>query len=524
MRLLPFLAAAVFVACTTGTSTAPPRETPSGVPSAALDDDAYAALPARLLFHRRLQADAGTVEALLLLDPARADLAQMPDTGGLGDPEDIEWSPDGARILTAAPDGNETVLLVIPVDGSAPMRIAVGTMLAPDGAWSPDSRFIAFSREGTEPPAATPSAAPNLGSSAIVVVTADGSGERAVAEGVRPSWSPDGRRLAFFRVDGSGSETLWALDLEAGTEQRLAGGFLQPGQGVIGDIAKWSPDGTALIAVGDGSGCALCLVGADGGGVRPIAADTLAAAIPSGATDIAVVGWIHDGSVLVVARGPASAVIRIGVDDGTVRPVLTIDAVVDHVALAPGSGSIAFARLDPATMTPSIWFVRLDGSGLRQLTRPPSGAGDQRPRWQPSPVAVPWPAFTLPEPTPTPSMVAGIVDLVLTEARVATVTVPASCGPRGDGVSGIEAEGQGFTVQIGLGPDGGSTHFSVGFEGFMAFTGKGFEAAPPYVVVEPGSTSVAGAITFSDLPNAIGDGGASTISGRAAWRCGAVAS
>jgi hypothetical protein len=187
MRLLPFLAAAVFVACTTGTSTAPPRETPSGVPSAALDDDAYAALPARLLFHRRLQADAGTVEALLLLDPARADLAQMPDTGGLGDPEDIEWSPDGARILTAAPDGNETVLLVIPVDGSAPMRIAVGTMLAPDGAWSPDSRFIAFSREGTEPPAATPSAAPNLGPSAIVVVAADGSGERVVAEGVRPS-------------------------------------------------------------------------------------------------------------------------------------------------------------------------------------------------------------------------------------------------------------------------------------------------------------------------------------------------
>jgi hypothetical protein len=91
-------------------------------------------------------------------------------------------------------------------------------------------------------------------------------------------------------------------------------------------------------------------------------------------------------------------------------------------------------------------------------------------------------------------------------------------------MSGVEAEGDGFTVQIGLSPDGQSTHLSVAFEGFLAFSGKGFEAAPPFVVVEPGSTSAAGAFTFSALPNAIGDGGASTVSGRAAWRCGGPAS
>jgi hypothetical protein len=175
-------------------------------------------------------------------------------------------------------------------------------------------------------------------------------------------------------------------------------------------------------------------------------------------------------------------------------------------------------------MTPSIWFVRVDGSDLRQLSRPAGRDGDERPTWQPAPAPVSWPAFTPPAPTATPSTVPGIVDLTLTGARTATVSMPASCGPRGDGVSGVEAEGGGFTVQIGLSPDGQSTHLSVAFEGFLAFSGKGFEAAPPFVVAEPGSTSAAGAFTFSALPNAIGDGGASTVSGRAAWRCGGPAS
>ena len=543
IRLLALLAGVALVGCTAGSapgassSGAPPPATPSSGRSADPSDSSLAGLPTSLLFRRIIETDAGRVNTLLLLDPVHADPAQMPAVTVPGEIDAFEWSPDGTQILVSVRGGDETVLVVVPVDGSDPVRIAAGVSLAPDHAWSPDGRSIAFSQKSlpvygpkatpgaaAEPPtAATPSASPATPAEAVVVAAADGSGARTVAGGSRPTWSPDGKRLAFFRPAeaGSGSDVLWALDLGTGTEGRLAGGFSAPGQGVRGGLASWSPDGSSLIALGDGSRCALCLVDVDGGGARPIAMDAVVAAIPPGSTDIDIVGWIDDGHVLALIRGPSSALIRIGIAGGSVSSVLRVDDVIDQVALTPDRMAVAFARLESATSTPSIWTVGMDGSGLRELTRPPVRGGDDRPQWQPAPVAVSWPAFALPEPAPQPSSAAGTVDLTMTGVRVEAVTLPASCGSRGDGVFGIEAAAQGFTVQIGLGPDGSSTHLSVAFEGFAAFTGKGFEAAPPYVVVEPGSTSSAGAFTFTDLPNAIPEGESGTVSGRAAWRCAA---
>ena len=390
---------------------------------------------------------------MLLLDPARADLARLPDASMPGDIDTVEWSPDGTRILASVRDGNETVLYVLPVDGSERLRIAGGASPAWDRGWSPDGRSIVFSRKGSGPAGVTPSQPPDMRSSEIVVAAADGSGARVVAAGSRPTWSPDGRRLAFFRTGPSGSDSLWAIDLGTGSELRLAEGFATPGQGVVGDPAIWSPDGGSVFSIGNGSACALCLVDALGGGARPVAVDGIAAAVPAGAADIEIVGWVDDRTMLMAVQGPSSALIRLGLD-GRVATILKVDGAIRDVALAPDGRAIAFARVDLATLTSSIWSVDADGSGLLQLTRPLSRAGDDRPEWQPAPVAVAWPAVALPEATPEPSMVAGTVDLTLTGATEATVSLPASCGPRPDGVFGVEAEAEGYTVQLGLGADG----------------------------------------------------------------------
>ncbi len=111
----------------------------------------------------------------------------------------------------------------------------------------------------------------------------------------------------------------------------------------------------------------------------------------------------------------------------------------------------------------------------------------------------------------------------MTGHRDATVKLSARCAGRGDGTFGIEAEGDGYTVQVGLGPDGATTFFSVGFADFLAFPGKSFELKPPFVVLEPGATNAGGTVVFSDLPNTDGVGPAGTISGRATWRCDGVA-
>ena len=228
--------------------------------------------------------------------------------------------------------------------------------------------------------------------SEIVAAAADGSAFPVVAEGILPSWSPDGRRLAAFRPDPSGTDALWVTDLESGAARRLATGFPHPGQGVVGDAAVWSPDGRSLVAIGDGSSCAICLVDPSTGAIRAIAPEAVQAAVPPGANEADIAGWTADGSVLVAIQGPTSAVLRVGPGDGTVSTVLRLDALIDEVALTPNRTAFAFTRVDVNTTTPSIWYVGVDGSGLRPLLPSADAGHDDQPRWQPAPAPVRWPA------------------------------------------------------------------------------------------------------------------------------------
>jgi Tol biopolymer transport system component len=337
----------------------------------------------------------GRVHALLLLDPARSDLAQSPDRGAQDDVRHAEWSPDGTRLLTWAND-TETTLLVIPVDGSAVVRIGGDARLTWDGAWSPDGRSIAFSRIAAPRSGAGPSAPPDQMPAEIVVAAADGTASPVVAEGILPSWSPDGRRLAAFRPDPSGTDALWVTDVASGAGRRLAAGFPRAGQGVPGDRAIWSPDGRTLVAIGDGSSCGICLVDASTGAIRAIAPEAVQAAVPPGANEADIAGWTADGSVLVAIQGPTSAVIRVDPGDDTVGTVLRLDAVIDEVALTPDRTAFAFTRVEVNTMRPSIWYVGVDGTGLRPLLPPGDTGYDDQPRWQPAPAAVSWPARRAP--------------------------------------------------------------------------------------------------------------------------------
>ena len=126
---------------------------------------------------------------------------------------DASWSPDGARIAferggslyaADARGGGETLL-------ASGLRRASRDVLG--SVWSPDGAELAVA-----------SVAAGGRSSSLLAVAADGSGTRTVfsgpGENVNPSWSPDGRTLAFesdaggrWRVleaaaDGSGARTL----------------------------------------------------------------------------------------------------------------------------------------------------------------------------------------------------------------------------------------------------------------------------------------------------------------------------
>ena len=102
------------------------------------------------------------------------------------------WSPDGREIaFWGAPDGGRFGVWIVDLAGR--LRRLANAESSP--AWSPNGRLIAFDEFDAS------TCGPidrNCATALLEVVAPDGSGLRTVAaDGVRPSWSPTGARLAF---------------------------------------------------------------------------------------------------------------------------------------------------------------------------------------------------------------------------------------------------------------------------------------------------------------------------------------
>ena len=116
------------------------------------------------------------------------------------------WSPDGRQITyTRGYD-----MWLMNADGSGQRRLTSGAArdLAP--SWSPDGRTIAFDRRVGR------GRIGNVGRKAstfeVYVMSADGSGQRRLARGAGPLWSPDGKKIAYSRAVGNGVGSPYARD------------------------------------------------------------------------------------------------------------------------------------------------------------------------------------------------------------------------------------------------------------------------------------------------------------------------
>jgi TolB protein len=164
------------------------------------------------------------------------------------------WSPDGQKIAFTAPAGHlgAADVFVINADGSGLQNVTNTVTTSFDFAWSPDGRQIAYIEFHH----------PGLGG-LLYVVNADGTGKRRVTRPLAvdlgvPSWSPDGRTLAFT---GGGIYTVHA----DGTELRKLTG---PAYG-----PTWSPDGRQIAFISERDDLAhhasdVFVMNADGSGQR----------------------------------------------------------------------------------------------------------------------------------------------------------------------------------------------------------------------------------------------------------------
>lgn len=210
------------------------------------------------------------------------------------------WSHDGQRIAfhtwpggvrDAAPS-EVHIVHIVEVDGSPEHFLVGDDAMYP--AWSPDAKRLAFARDGD-----------------IFVVNADGSGEAALLrmetvraalewenpdlELSRPTWSPDGQRIAFIvgGTDGGGG---WVLMVDADGSNPRSFDF-NPMAGPTHGRPAWSPDGSRL-AIGIS------------GGMDPV--PWLVSAASDG-TDVRIYewgrgpDWSPDGTKLVYHRSSDSA-------------------------------------------------------------------------------------------------------------------------------------------------------------------------------------------------------------------------
>ena len=168
------------------------------------------------------------------------------------------WSPDGTKIAFSRFVGTRFQIFVMNADGTDSKQLTFADSAATGAAWSPDGEHIAFTSCAV--------------SCDIYVMNADGRAVRRLTHGAQPgdespTWSPDGRVVAFADIDG-----IFAIAASGGPWRRLTDGPADDAN------PSWSPDG-ALIAFDGSRGLFngdIYVVDAVGGGMRALTDSAIA--------------------------------------------------------------------------------------------------------------------------------------------------------------------------------------------------------------------------------------------------------
>jgi Tol biopolymer transport system component len=137
------------------------------------------------------------------------------------------------RLPTANSDGQG-----IRVIAGESIRGSVTPHLFTRPSWSPDGRQIAFAGVASGDPAGFRADVYTMG--------ADGSRQRRLTktrDAFGPVWSPDGRTIVFTRLRGPLSGSLWAMRPDGSERERLT----QDSRGRTDLAGSFSPDGSELV-------------------------------------------------------------------------------------------------------------------------------------------------------------------------------------------------------------------------------------------------------------------------------------
>lgn len=268
--------------------------------------------------------------------------------GASGASNRAEGAVDASARIAYSCNGS---ICVINPDGSGRQQLTRDLFIDSYPSWSPDGRSIAFTG--------------NLGRAVIDIIDVDGTARRRITPRSRddalPAWSPDGRRIAF---DNNTTRQIDLMTIDGGR---------RPLTHRASSLPAWSPDGNTIAFVsGDGRRLALTsgdiyVINVDGSGERRLAQN---GTFPAWSPDGKQIAFLRNGP-----RWSSDASIWIMSADGShKRRLWSHSAEGGALSWSPSGKTLAF------TYDSEIYTIQADGHRLRRVTL----AGDNLdPAWQP---------------------------------------------------------------------------------------------------------------------------------------------
>ena len=286
--------------------------------------------------------------------------------------DDIQpaFSPDGQQIaFRSERDGGGIFLM-----GATGESVRRLTDFGFNPAWSPDGREIAIATEGAFNPKA------RLSSSQIFRIDVVTGTRRslAVPDGVQPSWSPHGSRIAFWGVAQPGARrVIWTIPVKGGDPVTVAQDEFYNWNPV------WSPDGRFLYFASDRGGSMniwRVAINEQTGQVlgvpQPVTTSSEWSALPS---------LSRDGRRLVYATNNSRSFVELvpfdpktGQTNGSPDLVYEGARSVRSCDVSPDGGWLVLRASSP---TDDLLLIRSDGRDLRELTNDP--VRERTPQWSP---------------------------------------------------------------------------------------------------------------------------------------------